>query len=177
MSHVSVTEEGCWEWTGYIAKNGYAIFRLPDKRTTAHRAAYELLVGPIPEGLTLDHLCYNRRCVNPAHLEPVTQRENTLRSPRTQATKNATKTHCKRGHPLEGENLALWGKGRHCRTCHREWHRARYRPTGNPMGRPRGSYTATHCPQGHAYDIENTRYEKTGGRKCRTCDRERHRKK
>jgi hypothetical protein len=70
---------GCWEWTGRTNKDGYGKFYLGGVHVAAHRAAYELLVGPIPEGLVLDHLCCNPRCVNPEHLEPVTGAENLLR--------------------------------------------------------------------------------------------------
>lgn len=74
-----VPESGCWIWTGELNRNGYGrVWRL-GRRVMAHRAMYELLVGPIPEGLVLDHLCRVRCCVNPKHLEPVTVRENTIR--------------------------------------------------------------------------------------------------
>lgn len=70
----------CWRWLGAKSHDGYARFRTSDSRTIiAHRMAYEMCVGPIPEGLTLDHLCRNRLCMNPLHLEPVTRRENLLR--------------------------------------------------------------------------------------------------
>ncbi|MDP9224875.1 MAG: HNH endonuclease [Actinomycetota bacterium] len=83
----------------------------------AHRVAYELLVGPIPEGLTLDHLCRNTSCVNPQHLEPVTVRENVLRGMGWGA-KNKRKTHCHRGHPFDAKNtLRIPGGTRKCRTC------------------------------------------------------------
>jgi hypothetical protein len=78
---------------------------------------YEALVGPIPDGLFLDHTCRNRNCVNPQHLDPVTNKENILRGEGSPA-KNARKTHCKNGHPLKGENLVRGSKGeRVCRTC------------------------------------------------------------
>ncbi len=70
---------GCWLWTGGVERNGYARFRHNGSRTGVHRYSYELLVGPIPDGLTIDHLCGVRTCVNPTHLEAVTSRENTRR--------------------------------------------------------------------------------------------------
>lgn len=115
----------CWEWRGVIAPDGYG--RVPSAArhgltTAAHRLVYARLVGPIPEGLTLDHLCRNRRCVNPAHLEPVTMRENNLRSNGVGAIA-ARKTHCNHGHPLSGENLRMvkgkYGPVRDCIECRR----------------------------------------------------------
>ena len=74
-----VKSDDCWEWAGAHDNHGYSKTSFEYRDMAAHRVAYELVVGPIPEGLTIDHLCRNRGCVNPAHLEPVTQRENTLR--------------------------------------------------------------------------------------------------
>ena len=70
----------CWEWQGYVAPNGYGMGGLHGKVQYAHRIAYEAFIGPVPDGLHLDHLCRNRRCVKPAHLEPVTQAENNRRA-------------------------------------------------------------------------------------------------
>lgn len=85
----------------------------------AHRFSYEILVGPIPEGMELDHLCKNRRCVNPAHLEPVTHHENLIRGNGFTGI-NARKTHCSRGHELSQDNILNRSRGgRECKTCHR----------------------------------------------------------
>ena len=88
----------CWNWTAGTSAKGYGCFRLgghDGKRTSAHRVAYELLVGPIPDGLELDHLCRNRRCVNPDHLEPVTGDENKRRSPAMAAHRSRLHTFTK----------------------------------------------------------------------------------
>jgi len=108
---------GCWEWTACRTKSGYGIIGAGGRHAYAHRVAYELCVGPIPEGLTLDHLCRNRGCVNPAHLEPVTMREN-LRRGDSPVGREARQTHCLRGHPLSGPNLRTDRRGhRYCRAC------------------------------------------------------------
>lgn len=110
---------GCWEWQRAIT-NGYGVVQdlRAHRQTQAHRAVYELHHGPIPEGMTLDHLCRNRACVNPNHLEPVSRGENVLRG-EGHAAVNARKTHCKRGHEFTPENsyYAPNGKGKRCREC------------------------------------------------------------
>lgn len=111
--------DGCWEWTGSLS-GGYGMFTPTGRNVDqcpAHRVVYELLVGPIPEGLVLDHLCRLPRCVNPEHLEPVTFQENVLRGIGPTAV-NAAKTECINGHPFTPENTYAWpGRGRHCRPC------------------------------------------------------------
>lgn len=112
---------GCWEWQASRMPNGYGRFvRDEGGSTLTHRIAYEMLVGPIPAGLQIDHLCRNRGCVNPAHLEPVTARQNVLRS-ESMAAHHAKKTHCPAGHPYAGDNLHIDRSGsRICRACHRQ---------------------------------------------------------
>lgn len=123
---------GCWEWQGHIATNGYGQIcvgsRTDNTRRTrsAHTASYEALFGEIPEGLVLDHLCRNRKCVNPEHLEPVTTQENIRRGELGKL--ELSKTHCPHGHPYVGDNLVTRtypGRtkmitDRQCRTCIRE---------------------------------------------------------
>lgn len=101
--------EDCWLWTGTLDGCGYGMIRIDrQKQSRVHRVVYEFEVGPIPRGFQIDHLCRVRNCVNPAHLEPVTHRENMFRSRRS---------HCFRGHEFTEENT-LWMRA--CRRCARE---------------------------------------------------------
>lgn len=131
LEKVDKQEGGCWLWTAHGDVSGYGRFKMNGRDRLAHGVAYELFVGPIPEGLQLDHKCHNasdctagarcehRRCVNPDHLEPVTARENTRRG-KTIAARYAARTHCGFGHPLSGENVRMQGGGaRICRSCNR----------------------------------------------------------
>jgi hypothetical protein len=116
--------DACWIWTGRLDRYGYGKINMRLGTTsTAHRMAYFMVKGDIPDGLQLDHLCRNRACVNPDHLEPVTNRVNVLRGSGATAI-NAAKTHCKRGHVLSGENLYVRRGGRECRECARAAKRA-----------------------------------------------------
>jgi hypothetical protein len=104
----------CWEWTGKRDPDGYGRFFV-----SVHRLAYQWLVGPIPDGLQIDHLCRNPSCVNPEHLEPVTPSENVRRSS-SPAAINANKTECIHGHPFDDANTIIEANGtRHCRSCGR----------------------------------------------------------
>lgn len=108
----------CWLWTASVADTGYGAFSIGKRYILAHRFAYESLIGPIPEGLTLDHRCRVRACVNPAHLEPVSRGTNTLRG-ETVTAANREKTHCPSGHEYSEENTYHWGNRRVCKTCHK----------------------------------------------------------
>lgn len=119
---------GCWIWQRATNGKGYGQFTLMGRTVLAHRAAYFLLVGEVPDGLDLDHLCRQRGCVNPSHLEPVTNRENALRGEGPTA-KNAAKTHCLRGHALTPDNLVpseIKRGYRICRDCAHTRAKARY---------------------------------------------------
>lgn len=115
MALDSLPSSSCVEWTGARHSAGYGL--MPASSTRAHRVVYERVVGPIPPGLVLDHLCRNRVCVNPAHLEPVTHRTNLLRGD-TLAAANAAKVACPQGHALDGSKS---DGSRYCLTCSREY--------------------------------------------------------
>lgn len=121
---VEVQANGCWLWTASLTATGYGRFGVGRRSERAHRVSYQALVAEIPEGSELDHLCRNRACVNPVHVEPVTHRINLLR-----------------GDGVPGRNARV-----------------------------------THCPNGHAYDEANTRWERDGHRRCRACERRHHRR-
>jgi len=154
----------CWPWLGGLRGGGYGQFYI-GKRTSApaHRVAYQLVKGEVPPDLVMDHLCRNRSCCNPDHLEPVTNRENVLRgiSP---AARNAAKTHCRLGHPLSGDNVKSWGNRdlRVCKAC-----MAIKRPK-KPWG-----YRPFVCKNGHAFTPQNTYVRKDGARTCITCQTQR----
>lgn len=122
-SRYVIDENGCWVWTAGATKAGYSQITYQRTKFYGHRLSYEHFVGPIPDGLVIDHLCRNTRCVNPTHLEPVTDRENILRGD-TIPARYAARTHCEYGHPLPSERTA-WGE-RRCPICHarraREYH-------------------------------------------------------
>jgi len=124
---VAVSEEtDCWLWTGSTSTAGYGTFWNGEGWSNAHRWLYQRVKGPVPEGLQLDHLCRQRNCVRPDHMEPVTSRENSLRGESLPA-QNARKTHCPAGHIYDEENTYVTGRGyRNCRACHREAELTRY---------------------------------------------------
>jgi hypothetical protein len=117
----------CWEWIGGRNRLGYGVFNIRHgKQTLAYVFAYEQLVGPVPEGKELDHLCRNHPCVNPDHLEPVTHQVNIQRGLAGKIKNPQTsKTHCPKGHPYNKENTLFSGGRRSCRICCREKMRLR----------------------------------------------------
>jgi len=122
---------GCWLWTGYVDGRGYGAIGTERKLVRAHRASYEVFVGPIPSGLTIDHLCRVRCCVNPAHLEPVPFKTNVLRG-ESFAAVYARSDLCKNGHPFSGDNLRETAGRRFCRACWR-MRSAAYKAKGQPL--------------------------------------------
>lgn len=115
-SAIVVDVNGCWIWQLGISGRGYGVISIDNHSRAAHRVSYEIFVGPTEQ--PLDHLCRVRHCVNPEHLEPVTNRENLLRG-ETLAAENAAKTHCIRGHRFTAENTYQRKDriGRECRAC------------------------------------------------------------
>lgn len=106
-------DEPCWTWTGNTKPDGYGLINLAGRQRSVHRVSYEATVGAVPDGLELDHLCRNTRCVNPAHLEPVTHDENMRR-------RFVLITECRNGHPFDEVNTYIRADGsRACRACGR----------------------------------------------------------
>lgn len=117
--------DACWLWKRTLHAEGYGHIGWqsePGRNRTgkAHRVVYEALVGPIPDGLHIDHLCRNRACVNPAHLEPVTPQENHRRGQLVRAANNPPTTHCKRGHEWATNGWVKKNGSRTCIACNRE---------------------------------------------------------
>lgn len=161
------TPGDCWVGIGADHGNGYRTVSIDGAQRYVHRISYELNKGPIPDGLVIDHLCRNRACWNPAHLEAVTNEENILRGDSPPA-RNARKTKC----PNCGSNYSIEAGGRRCRSCRQVKRTDTKRPG---IGRPE---ERTHCPQGHPYDSNNTYLvlREDGSikqRACRECSRQR----
>jgi hypothetical protein len=135
----------CWIFTGTLVR-GYGYLRVGKRKVQAYRINYERYVGPIPEGMLLDHLCRVRACVHPLHVEPATYSQNTTRSPIHRSAVMAARKVCDAGHPYSEGNTYVEPQGaRRCRACLAEWKR---RQTG---AEPRLFATATHCAKGHAW--------------------------
>ena len=112
--YITEPNSGCWLWTGWTRGKGYGVFTVDGVHVPAHRFSYERWVGKIPSGAVIDHLCRVPFCVNPQHLEAVTNQENVKRGA-------LLKTHCPQGHPYSGDNLYLYnGRHRQCKTCRRD---------------------------------------------------------
>lgn len=112
---IVVNENGCWVWQAYKNQGGYGCLAVNGRKESAHRASHMAFKGPIPPGLDIDHLCRNRACINPDHLEAVTRQVNVLRGMNACAN-HARKTHCKRGHELT-PTVEQGRSRRRCLTC------------------------------------------------------------
>lgn len=123
LKRIERIPDGCWQWRGLIAKSGYGFVKKDGKTFYAHRFWYEYFVGSIPAGLTIDHLCANRSCVNPDHLEPVTRSVNTKRAWLTSPVRQRPlATHCKHGHVWTEESTRITTtRNRQCRICKRSY--------------------------------------------------------
>lgn len=153
----------CWNWSLYIEPSGYGVYRHQHQTWKTHRLTYTLSYGDIPQGLVIDHLCCNKKCCNPEHLEAVTPEENTRRSNRVKSpgAYNKAKTQCKHGHPFSPENTRTEKDGsRTCLTCKKERQIDRRRFAAK-----------THCKQGHPMSGDNIYSYPNGKTYCKTCQR------
>lgn len=176
----------CWLWLGHKMPYGYGTYGKP--KQLAHRRAWELTNGPIPDGLMVLHNCPdgdNPSCVNPAHLWLGTQTDNMRdaaakgrissqqrpeNQPRGEDNWERQKTHCKNGHPFDDANTYWTKKGtRSCRACRNAAVKDHYRRNHKPSERPHYNSEKTHCMRGHALSGENLYVLKNGKRQCRAC--------
>ncbi len=178
LESIRVDENGCWRWQRRTERDGYGRLWVDGRNAMAHRFAYEHFVGPILDGLHIDHLCRVRDCVFWEHLEPVTPQVNILRGVGPTA-RNAMVTHCSNGHPYDEENTHWTKKGRACRACGREKARRDHARLIEQFGHvpltervPRIPLTRDHCKRGHALTPENVYITRQGSATCRTCYRD-----
>jgi len=164
---------GCWLWLGYVMKNGYGQTSRDGRHVLAHRWSWQSVHGSIPDGLVIDHLCRNRLCVNPDHLEAVSQATNVRRGMGYSATVARTDT-CREGH--SSDFIRLKNGKRACRPCHRLWRAAAYGKRTAAV--ERGDVTPVSpvgsCVNGHA---DAWRIRKDGRRTCRECERTRDKRR
>lgn len=163
--------DSCWLWVGAKRPDGYGQIGIGFGRVLAHRLAYTLANGLIPDGLQIDHLCRKPPCVNPEHLEAVTPKVNTARGISV-STFNRLKTHCPQGHPYDGDNLVFMKGSRCCRLCLREHYTRSNRKRGMKPRETHKRPPAGQCTSGH------TMVRMPGGKKyCPTCRHNRYTEK
>ena len=169
FAKIKMNDISCWLWQGHKT-DGYGRIGSNGKTVRTHRAAYQAWIGPIPDGLTLDHLCRNRECFNPVHLQPVTKKENVLRGIGVTAA-NARKTHCLRGHLLAGINL-FQTADRRCARCEH------IRQRGHDKLRQESwPDFGMRCKQGHLYDDVGVYETADGKHRCSECRKASERKR
>ncbi len=156
---------GCWVWTAYIERAGYGKFHYKGRAERVYRLAYQALVGEIPEGMVIDHVCRNRACCNPEHLEIVTPRENARRG-----ALGVLYTHCRHGHELTPENT-YWantktGLRRNCKTCVDAGQAASYRKNPEPAKARSRAWWAEHKDEANAKRREERKHVASGKCKC-----------
>jgi len=165
LDRIEVNGNGCWTWMGARTAAGYGEANMNGHVVLIHRIVYERIRGAIPWHTELDHLCRNRACCNPYHLEAVSHRENILRGQSPPALL-ARKTHCQAGHEFTPEATITVNGNRECRECKKlrdhDYRVRRFGIRGNAQSRK------THCPHGHEYSEQNT-YRHNGRRHCRAC--------
>lgn len=164
LAKVAIQPDGCLLWTAAVDRHGYGGFRAEqDRWVTAHRWYYQHINGPVPEGLELDHLCRVRACVNPAHLRPVTRRENQLApGSESDSAKHANQTVCSRGHeylPTNVQPSATAERVRRCRACSNAVNRARRLLTKTGIASPEATIQAYADRKYAAYAAEYRRVE------------------
>lgn len=164
LSRIKISERGCWEYQGFIGAGGYGQINWRGRNWAAHRLAFRLWKGEIPDGADILHSCDNRRCCNPDHLNPGTNHENVIDCAQKGRNGQAAKTHCKRGHEFTPENTRIRANGsRDCRACEvGKWKREVER-------RAIAKVQKITCVHGHPLTGENLYITSDGRRRCREC--------
>jgi hypothetical protein len=167
LSKIFISGEGCWIYSRGLSSAGYGSFSIKNVSYSAHRVSFELFKDKIAPTNVIDHICRNRKCVNPEHLRQVSYKVNARENNSSPATINAAKTHCKNGHELCGANLYARNGRRHCRAC-RE---ATWKSKLTGVGKGYHNRIKTHCKYGHEYSADNIYIKKSmkSGRICRVC--------